>query len=996
MRRGGGRAHSWVSPVVAETATQRVNFSADLSSLNFGWGWAGPTVSSPPRMRTARRDREIREGATSRDSSIAAFFRCSAKPRPCDLCEGSDRSKICPQSLTFFCRPKSRVWGTPDIISPLNPDAFTDNNGIFTAVKAMALLPRPGMTGAVWQRAADAPKRALALDAPALQAGGHASGAGTEERLAGPSERRMSLSGVQGVSNGRGRERMNYSMARPAGISSSTLCASYSKDRPPTAIQRLRNAEANRLVGHKVPPDLEEPHLGRDRGADGEELRPAASRQGSCASGARTPPPGETEALVHSDNVQANPELSFDIGEACHILPQEHGHGAPTSNAPKPVAGRAGTSSRKEPNYEIMPVQERLQAFSKALTEQFPHAADAFSFIDDDGSGTLSIDELAEGLQHVGISITAKSLRDMMASLGLTTRSTILYKDFLKIFLGQFKPASQEDLEKKALAEAQDMLIRKLSKNASGSVNEDSLMKAFQAFDDNGDGWIDSDELQRGFLSFGLGDLYDSNSPMAPFKRLVDSCDDNGDGKINYKEFLELAGFAKLRSKLAVGSGAASGFRELSKFDAKILHRQKVRVLSHLSIPLHLGKLAAPQVFDVRLSVPQIKRMQVGDGDFEPETPKGLHVWRAKYASSFFGDKYLTRMERDAKNLVADKVEGRYVEPVAPWSLSKRRYMEQVLKVPPNFGPGGQQPSEAEQSKHFQGVQSARKEFSSASWSSQAHEDMVKPFGPGVTQKGIIPDVLVSSPYGDSRRVKSPPRSSSNQNRHSHSAGSCSASLRLPRVDGIGNTGTKIPGFMPDVHRQTGPFRKPNQLTPDWAPVMDAAVRASIRMTHSPEQKPSYLHEPPYDATLRAKTVKDVAADHDAEHGIDHTHVMTLRGPVDVHNPFSKFGGLWTLHDTVQDILHKSAGESVAPVQVTGVMKPGVDVPKMTEDQEHKMLLRGGEPEPVSGMTSTQLARIYNVPPKPTPNPGAPASAARSGTLGTSPVSSKRPRSRPE
>ena len=158
-----------------------------------------------------------------------------------------------------------------------------------------------------------------------------------------------------------------------------------------------------------------------------------------------------------------------------------------------------------------------------------------FNEIDDDGSGTLSIDELAEGLQHVGISITAKSLRDMMASLGLTTRSTILYKDFLKLFLGQFKPASQEDLEKKALAEAQDMLIRKLSKNESGSVNEDSLMKAFQAFDDNGDGWIDSDELQRGFLSFGLGDLYDLNSPMAPFKRLVDSCDDNGDGKINYK-----------------------------------------------------------------------------------------------------------------------------------------------------------------------------------------------------------------------------------------------------------------------------------------------------------------------------------------------------------------------------------------------------------------------------------------------------------------------------
>ena len=33
--------------------------------------------------------------------------------------------------------------------------------------------------------------------------------------------------------------------------------------------------------------------------------------------------------------------------------------------------------------------------------------------------------------------------------------------------------------------------------------------------------------------------------PMAPFKRVIDNCDDNGDGKINYMEFLELAGFGK-------------------------------------------------------------------------------------------------------------------------------------------------------------------------------------------------------------------------------------------------------------------------------------------------------------------------------------------------------------------------------------------------------------------------------------------------------------------
>jgi len=43
-----------------------------------------------------------------------------------------------------------------------------------------------------------------------------------------------------------------------------------------------------------------------------------------------------------------------------------------------------------------MPVKERLHAFSRALTLRFPKAVDAFAFIDNDGSGALSVDELAE------------------------------------------------------------------------------------------------------------------------------------------------------------------------------------------------------------------------------------------------------------------------------------------------------------------------------------------------------------------------------------------------------------------------------------------------------------------------------------------------------------------------------------------------------------------------------------------------------------------------
>jgi len=42
-----------------------------------------------------------------------------------------------------------------------------------------------------------------------------------------------------------------------------------------------------------------------------------------------------------------------------------------------------------------------------------------------------------------------------------------------------------------------------------------------------------------------------------------------------------------------------------------------------------------------------------GIEDVEPDTPKGLVRWRAKYCKSFFGNKYITDMEKASKALVA-------------------------------------------------------------------------------------------------------------------------------------------------------------------------------------------------------------------------------------------------------------------------------------------------------------------------------------------------------
>jgi hypothetical protein len=64
---------------------------------------------------------------------------------------------VCNRSAT--CRPESRVWGKPVVVSTVNPAAF--NSGPFTQVKAQSYLPRPGISGAAWETTMKGPRREM-------------------------------------------------------------------------------------------------------------------------------------------------------------------------------------------------------------------------------------------------------------------------------------------------------------------------------------------------------------------------------------------------------------------------------------------------------------------------------------------------------------------------------------------------------------------------------------------------------------------------------------------------------------------------------------------------------------------------------------------------------------------------------------------------------------------------------------------------------------------
>jgi len=246
---------------------------------------------------------------------------------------------------------------------------------------------------------------------------------------------------------------VHYRIARvgACGISGKLL-RKYSPDRPPTPIKRLQELEAKRRAQA----------LANGRGpdillVDGEPPTRPATRGSRRAAEETSQFPGDVD--LHRVRIAYGSGLD-DISMGDMSIDLGSGHAAAKDKEHQHRRTEVVPVEEEEVDYAKIPVKDRLQRFSRALTKRFTKAVDAFAFIDDDGSGALSIDELAEGLTGVGISIEAPILKEMMNVAGLATRSTIVYKDFLKLFLGQFKPMTKEEQEAKALAAAQELLIR--------------------------------------------------------------------------------------------------------------------------------------------------------------------------------------------------------------------------------------------------------------------------------------------------------------------------------------------------------------------------------------------------------------------------------------------------------------------------------------------------------------------------------------------------------
>jgi len=142
----------------------------------------------------------------------------------------------------------------------------------------------------------------------------------------------------------------------------------------------------------------------------------------------------------------------------------------------------------------------------KFTEEQIEELREAFKIFDKDGDGTISVDEI-------------KSI--------MTSRNEKLSDEEIK------KLMSKVDTDGSGLLEF-DEFVQLMAMQSANVTREDELRAAFQHFDVDGSGKITREELGQVMREMGqkLSD--------AELKDIIDAVDQDGDGQIDFAEFVKL------------------------------------------------------------------------------------------------------------------------------------------------------------------------------------------------------------------------------------------------------------------------------------------------------------------------------------------------------------------------------------------------------------------------------------------------------------------------
>ncbi|XVF37212.1 hypothetical protein REPUB_Repub19eG0127300 [Reevesia pubescens] len=142
-----------------------------------------------------------------------------------------------------------------------------------------------------------------------------------------------------------------------------------------------------------------------------------------------------------------------------------------------------------------------LRVIAERLSEEeIGGLKELFKMIDTDNSGTITFQELKDGLEKVGSELMESEIKSLMEAADIDNSGTIDYVEFL----------------------AATLHVNKMER-------DENLVAAFSFFDKDASGYITIDELQQACKEFGLGDVH--------LDEMIKEIDQDNDGRVDYGEF---------------------------------------------------------------------------------------------------------------------------------------------------------------------------------------------------------------------------------------------------------------------------------------------------------------------------------------------------------------------------------------------------------------------------------------------------------------------------
>ncbi|KMZ73521.1 Calcium-dependent protein kinase 1 [Zostera marina] len=142
-----------------------------------------------------------------------------------------------------------------------------------------------------------------------------------------------------------------------------------------------------------------------------------------------------------------------------------------------------------------------LRVIADSLSEEeIAGLREMFNMIDIDNSGQITYEELKQGLEKVGATLTESEIYSLMQAADVDNNGSIDYPEFV----------------------AATLHLNKIEKG-------DHLSRAFSYFDEDGSGYITEDKLRRACEEYGIKDI--------KLDEMIQEVDQDNDGRIDYNEF---------------------------------------------------------------------------------------------------------------------------------------------------------------------------------------------------------------------------------------------------------------------------------------------------------------------------------------------------------------------------------------------------------------------------------------------------------------------------